>query len=156
MTLIFAGRAEEAILSTETGIRLDPNFPGTHLYARGIANLMLKRYGEAATTLQRALAFTPENKAILMPLSIAYARTGRQKEAKAALQGYQQIWIFNSFRFLPAGTGWSRIETYMIWWPFRHEADVRLFGEGLIKAGLCCKDQMEAYIDKLRQGGTLE
>ncbi len=107
---------------------------------------MLKRYSEAATTLQRALAFTPENKAILMPLSIAYAQTGRQKEAKAALQGYRQIWIFNS----------TRIETYMIWWPFRHEADVRLFGEGLIKAGLCCKDQMEAYIDKLRQGGTLE
>jgi hypothetical protein len=34
--------------------------------------------------------------------------------------------------------------------------DVRLFGGGLIKAGICCEDQFEAYIANLRQGGTLE
>jgi len=26
----------------------------------------------------------------------------------------------------------------------------------LVKAGLCCEDQFEAYIATLRQGGTLE
>jgi len=44
----------------------------------------------------------------------------------------------------------------MPWWPFRREVDVRLFGGGLIKAGLCCEDQLEAYIANLRLGGTLE
>jgi hypothetical protein len=44
----------------------------------------------------------------------------------------------------------------MEWWQFKREADFRLFGEGLIKAGLCCDDQLEAYIARLRQGGTLE
>ena len=63
-----------------------------------------------------------------------------------ALKGYSDFLILNA----------PKIETYMTWWPFRYEADLRLFGEGLIKTGLCCKDQMEAYIGKLRQGGTLE
>ena len=34
--------------------------------------------------------------------------------------------------------------------------DFRLFGGGLVKAGLCCDNQLEVYIGRLRQGGTLE
>jgi TolB-like protein/class 3 adenylate cyclase len=144
--LIFAGRAEAAIASTETGIRLDPNFPGSHLFALGTAQLMLERYDAAKTTLKRALAFNPENLEIMAPLAIAFARTGKQDEAKAALQKYIDVWIL-----------WGqKIETYMTWWPFKREADVRLFGGGLIKAGLCCKEPFEAYIGRLRRGGTLE
>jgi hypothetical protein len=44
----------------------------------------------------------------------------------------------------------------MTFWPFKREADIRLFGGGLVKAGLCCDEQLETYIGKLRQGGTLE
>jgi adenylate cyclase len=144
--LIFSGRAEAAIASTETAIRLDPNFPGSHLFALGTAQLMLERYDEAQATLQRALAFIPEDLGILVPLSIANARTGRQEEAKAALQNYKRIFLVNS----------PKIENYMPWWPFMRETDIRLFGGGLIKAGLCCQDQLEVYIGKLRKGGTLE
>ena len=144
--LIFSGRAEAAIASTETAIRLDPNFPGSHLFALGTAQLMLERYDEAQATLQRALAFIPEDSGIIVPLSIANARTGRQEEAKAALQNYKSIFLVNS----------PKIENYMPWWPFMRETDIRLFGGGLIKAGLCCQDQLEVYIGKLRQGGTLE
>ena len=143
---IFAGHAEAAITSTETGIRLDPNFPGSHLFARGTAQLMLERYDAAETTLKRALAFNPENLEILAPLAIAYARTGKQDKAKAALQKYIDVWIL-----------WGqKIETYMTWWPFKREADIRLFGGGLIKAGLCCNKPFEEYIGRLRRGGTLE
>jgi tetratricopeptide (TPR) repeat protein len=144
--LIFSGRAEAAIASTETAIRLDPNFPGSHLIALGTAQLMLERYDEAQATLQRALTFIPEDLGILVPLSIANARTGRQEEAKAALQNYKRIFLVNS----------PKIENYMPWWPFMRETDIRLFGGGLIKAGLCCQDQLEVYIGKLRKGGTLE
>ena len=144
--LIFSGRAEAAIASTETAIRLDPTFPGSHLFALGTAQLMLERYDEAQATLQRALAFIPEDLGIIVPLSIANARTGRQEEAKAALQNYKSIFLVNS----------PKIENYMPWWPFMRETDIRLFGGGLIKAGLCCQDQLEVYIGKLRQGGTLE
>jgi Flp pilus assembly protein TadD len=144
--LIFAGRAEAAIASTKTGLRLDPNFPGSHLFALGTAQLMLEHYDEAQATLQRALAFNPENFGILLPLGIAYARTGQQEEAKVTLQKYDNFSIFES----------PKIENYMSWWPFRRETDIRLFGGGLIKAGLCCENQFEAYIGKLRRGGTLE
>ena len=144
--LIFAGRAEEAIASTETAIRLDPNFPGSSLFALGTAQLMLERYDEARTTLQRALTFIPEDLGIMVPLSIAYVRTGRQEEAKAALQTYDDFLTLRS----------PKIERYMPWWPFRREADNRLFGGGLIEAGLCCEEQFEAYIGNLRLGGTLE
>jgi len=144
--LIFSGRAEAAIASTETAIRLDPNFPGSHLFALGTAQLMLERYDEAQATLQRALAFIPEDLGIIVPLSIANARTGRQEEAKAALQNYKSIFLVKS----------PKIENYMPWWPFMREADIRLFGGGLIEAGVCCKDQFEAYVGNLRQGGTLE
>ena len=143
---IFAGRAEAAIASTETGIRLDPNFPGSHLFALGTAQLMLERYDAAETTLKRALAFNPENLQIMAPLAIAFARTGKQDEAMAALQKYIDVWIL-----------WGqKIETYMTWWPFKREADIRLFGGGFIKAGLCCEESFEEYISRLRKGGTLE
>ncbi len=44
----------------------------------------------------------------------------------------------------------------MDWWPFKREADIRRFGGALVKAGLCCDDRLEAYIGRVRQGGTLE
>nr|WP_302477871.1 tetratricopeptide repeat protein [Ruegeria arenilitoris] len=143
---IFSGQAESAITSTEFGVQLDPQFPGSHLYARGVAQLILKRYEEAANTLERALSFNPENRAVLMPLSVAYTHLGRKEEAKVALEGYDEFLLF----FSPG------IETYLTRWPFRYEADIRHLGEALIKAGLCCNTDLETYLEKLRKGGTLE
>jgi tetratricopeptide (TPR) repeat protein len=144
--LIFAGNAEAAIASAKTAMALDPSFPGSSLYALGTAQLMLANYDEAKATLQRALSFIPDEFGILVPLSIAYARTGQQGEAAAALRKHHSFSIFAS----------PKIENYMPWWPFKREADNRLFGGGLVEAGMCCESQLEAHIDKLRLGGTLE
>jgi TolB-like protein/Flp pilus assembly protein TadD len=144
--LIFAGRAEVAIASAENGVRLDPYFPARYLFALGTAELMLGRHREAETTLKRALELSPENMEILAPLTVAYARLDRQEEAIATLQKYTDFWILYA----------PRIETHMEWWPFRRETDMRRFGEGLVEAGLCCEDRLEAYIGRVRQGGTLE
>ncbi len=144
--LIFAGRAEAAIASAENGVQLDPYFPGSYLFALGTAQLMLDRYSEAETTLKRAFGLNPEDMNILAPLTVAYARLGRQEDARAALQKYTDFWILYA----------PRIETHMDWWSFKREADIRRFGEGLVKAGLCCEDRLEAYIGRVRQGGTLE
>jgi tetratricopeptide (TPR) repeat protein len=107
---------------------------------------MLDRYPEAETTLTRALQLNPENMGVLAPLTVAYARLGRQEDARAALQKYTDFWILYA----------PRIETHMEWWPFKREVDIRRFGGGLVEAGLCCEDQLEAYIGRVRQGGTLE
>ena len=144
--LIFAGRAEAAIASAENGPRLDPYSPARYLFALGTAQLMLDRYTAAETTLKRALELSPENMEILAPLTVAYSQLGQQEEARAALQRYTDFWILYA----------PRIETHMEWWPFKREVDIRRFGEGLVTAGLCCDDQLEAYIGRVRQGGTLE
>ena len=144
--LIFAGNAEAATASTKAAMQLDPNFPGSSLYALGTAQLMLKRYDEAKASLQRALAFIPDEFGILVPLSIAYARTGQKEEAAAALRKHHSYSIYAS----------PKIEHYMPWWPFRRESDNRFFGTGLLEAGMCCENQLETYLSNLRRGGTLE
>ncbi len=144
--LIFAGRAEEAISFAESAIRLDPYFPANYRFAIGTAQLMLERYAAAETTLKSAFELIPGEMNILAPLAVAYAQLGQKEEARAALQKYTDFWV-----------NWAPIiVTHIEFWPFKREADIRLFGGGLVKAGLCCEDQLESYIGRLRQGGTLE
>jgi hypothetical protein len=83
---------------------------------------------------------------ILAPLAVAYAQLGQREEARAALQRYTDFWVLYA----------PRVDTHMKFWPFKREVDFRLFGGGLVKAGLCCDEQLEVYIGSLRQGGTLE
>ncbi len=145
--LIFAGRAEEAIASAENGMRLDPYYPAPQLFALGTAHLMLQQYTQAEAALKRALGLNPGNWDILASLVVAYAHLDRQEEARTALKQYTDLW----FIFYE-----PKIESYLEWWPFQREADMRLFGGGLVKAGLCCEERLEAYIGRVRQGGTLE
>ena len=144
--LIFAGRAEEAITSAETGMRLDPYYPAPHLYVLGTAHLMLQQYTQAEAALKRAFGLNPENKNILLPLTAAYGHLDKLQEARATLKQFDEFLIY-----------WTpKIESHMQWWPFKREADVRLFGSGLVKAGLCCEEALEAYIDVIRRGSGLE
>ena len=144
--LIFAGRGEAAITSAENALRLDPYFPANYRFALGTAQLMLERYTAAVTTLKSALELNPGEMEILAPLAVAYAQLGQREEARAALQRYTDFWILYA----------PRVDTHMKFWPFKREVDFRLFGGGLVKAGLCCEEQLEVYIGSLRQGGTLE
>jgi len=144
--LIFAGRAEAAISFAESAIRLDPYFPANYRFALGTAQLMMERYAAAETTLKSAFELNPGDVEMMAPLAVTYAQLGQKEEATAALREYSDLWTYYTPNFV----------THMEFWPFKREVDIRLFGGGLIKAGLCCEDQFEAYIGKLRQGGTLE
>jgi len=144
--LIFAGRAEVAMASAEGAIRLDPYFPANYRFALGTAQLMLERYDTAETTLKSAFELNPGDVEILAPLAVTQAQLGRKAEAVAALKKYSGLWNYYTPNFA----------THMGFWPFKREVDIRLFGGGLVKAGLCCDDRLEKYIDSLRKGGTLE
>jgi TolB-like protein/class 3 adenylate cyclase/Flp pilus assembly protein TadD len=146
--LIFAGRSEAAISFAENAIRLDPHFPANYRFALGTAQLMLERFTAAEATLKSAFELNPEEMEIQAPLAVAYAQLNKNEKAKDALRKYTDFWIFFDKS--------SGIETHMTFWPFKREADIRLFGGGLVKAGLCCDEQLETYIGKLRQDGTLE
>jgi adenylate cyclase len=144
--LIFAGRAGEAVASAENGMQLDPYYPAPHLYVLGMAHLMMGKYTEAETALERGLGLNPENKNPLLPLTVAYVHLNKHEKAGESLKQFIDFFILYA----------PRIETYIEWWPFKRETDIRFFGGGLIQAGLCCEEQLEAYIGRVRQGGTLE
>ncbi len=144
--LIFAGRTGEAIASAEAGMRLDPYYPAPHLAVLGTGHLLSQQYTAAEAALKRALGLNPEDKNLLAPLTVAYGHLEKQEEARATLKQYTEFLILYE----------PRVETYMAQWPFKRETDMRLFGSGLVKAGLCCEEGLEAYIDLVRRGGTLE
>jgi len=145
-TLIFSGQFEKAIESAQIAIQLEPNYPAPHLFAKGTALLMLKQFAEAETALERAIDLTPENKTIQASLAVVYSYLDKHEPAQAAMQQYVERKISAS----------PKIETNLVWWPFMFEADMRLFGEGLVKAGLCCEQTLENYIEGVRLGGTLK
>ncbi len=144
--LVSFGRAEDAVAAAEKAMRLDPHYPASYLFALGTAYLGSERYEEAVATLERALDRNPQTFGMQAPLAVAYAQLGRLKEASVALKRFTDGWS----RYTP------KIDRVMQYWPFKREADVRRFGGGLVKAGLCCKDLLEQYIEQVRRGGTLE
>jgi tetratricopeptide (TPR) repeat protein len=144
--MIFSGRSQEALAAVERAMRLDPQHPGDYMYVLGMARLGLDQYEDAVTALRRAHERSPKYTDVNIPLAAAYAHLGRHEEARAALKRYTEVW-----RSLA-----TNVDGVLGWWPFKREVDVRRFGGGLVKAGLCCTEKLEEYITNVRAGGTLE
>jgi TolB-like protein/Flp pilus assembly protein TadD len=138
--LTFGGRPQEALAAVERAMRLDPQNPGPYLYVLGMALLGLDQYEDALLALQRAHQRSPQYLDVNVPLAVTYAHLGRDEEARVALSTYTDAW-----------TSWvSYIDHLMGWWPFKRETDIRRFGGGLLKAGLCCEERLEEYIERVR------
>jgi adenylate cyclase len=144
--LIFSGRPQEALTELDRVMRLDPQNPEAYMYVLGWARFGLNQYQDAVTALQRAYERRPEYLDVNVPLAAAYSHLGRLEEGQIALKRYTYIW-----------RAWAtNVDGVMSWWPFKHEVDVRRLGDGLVKAGLCCEELLEKYIERVRLGGTLE
>ncbi len=144
--LNFSGQSQAGMTAVETAMRLDPRRPGAYMYVLGMTRFGLGQYGSAVTALQRAYERNPENRVLNVPLAAAYAKFGRLDDARNALKRYTEVWA--SFT--------TTVDSIMGWWPFRRETDIRSFGGALVKAGLCCEKHLEEYIERVRQGGTLQ
>jgi adenylate cyclase len=144
-SLIFYGRHKDAAEAIETARRLDPKNPNAYLFPLGVAKVGLERFQEAIVNLERVRKLRPDYLDVNVYLAASYAHLGRIRDAEEALNRYTDVWK----------TFASNVDGVMEWWPYRREVDLRLIGNGLVEAGLCCEELLEQYVQRVRSGGTL-
>ena len=144
--LINAGEGKAAIAAAESAMRLDPYYPATYLLALGMANFVSGRYETAADQLERAYERNPDLHGAQATLAASQAYLGNIEAARKALKIYTESWPYYT----------PKVDRVMEWRPFEREDDIRHYADGLIKAGLCCEEKLEDYVDRVRRGGTLK
>ena len=124
LALTYAGEPARAIEVLEAIIQLDP-FPWPHVFGcMGLANYMLKRYGEAVRWCSECASRLPNLQWPHLLLASAYAQSGQLGEARAEAA--------EVLRINPALTieSWKRVVVYKDPNDLEHRVD------GLRKAGL--------------------
>ncbi len=124
VALMFAGEPTRAIEVLEASIRLDPFQPSHVLGHIGVANYMLKRYGEAVRLMRDCASRLPNLQWPHLSLAAAYAQSGELDESRAEAA--------EVLRINPAFTieSWKRILVYKDPKDAEHRID------GVRKAGL--------------------
>jgi adenylate cyclase len=122
--LTFAGEPTRAIEVLEANLRLDP-FPWPHAFGfMGVANYMLKRYGEAVRLCRECALRVPNMQSPHLWLASTCAQSGQLEEAKAQAAEVLQI-----------NPGFT-IEGYKRLMVFKDPKDAEHILDGLRKAGL--------------------
>jgi len=124
VALTFAGEPARAIQVLEASMRLDPFQPFNSFRVIGLANYMLKRYGEAVRVLRECVSRLPNRQWPHSLLAAAYAQAGQLEEAKAEAA--------EVLRINPGVT----IERYKRLVVFKDPKEVEHRLDGLRKAGL--------------------
>jgi tetratricopeptide (TPR) repeat protein len=130
--LTYSGRPKEAMNVIKKVMQFDPNRMADCLFLLGIAHFSNKKYEEALSAFKRVRKYTSTHWTEAW-LAIVYAHLGREKEAKAEFEKYNERW-------LGAVEGDQSItkldlqpEVYNN--PFKEPETIKRFVEGLIKAG---------------------
>jgi TolB-like protein/class 3 adenylate cyclase/cytochrome c-type biogenesis protein CcmH/NrfG len=137
--LTFAGRADDAIRFAERAMRLDPHYPPRYLGILGRAEFSVGRLDEAAVLFERLRERQPDDQIFLPYHAAAYALLDRDAEAQALLADYR---------------GYTHTITAFTKIRFKKVADFERFARGLVKAGVCCRDELERLLVELRRKET--
>ncbi len=86
LILRFSGRAEEAVESMNTAMRLNPHYPAYYLYVLGIAYCQVGRYEDAITAQKGALSRNPNLLGSHICLAACYSMAGRDEAARAQIK----------------------------------------------------------------------
>jgi tetratricopeptide (TPR) repeat protein len=121
-SLIYVGRAKEAIDHIKRAARLNPFHPDWYTYYLGWAYYDDQRYEDAVRTL-KPLGYL-DWRDVHLRLAASYARLGQLEEAKV-----------QASRLLKLDPEFS-IETYSDFRRYKHQADLEHFLDGLRIAGL--------------------
>jgi len=123
-TLGYAGRLDEAIGHLNQGIRLNPFPPSWYFLHLGRCYRQKGQYAKALTEVEKALHRSPDAIMNYVSLAAIYVFLNRQEEAEAATK--KVLEIDPSFS----------VERVSKAWPYKNQADLKLFLDALRKAGL--------------------
>ena len=124
--LMFAGEHARAIEALEANIRLDPLQPGMFAFMglMGVANYMLKRYGDAVRWCGECASRLPNLQWPHTILAAACAKSGQLEEART--EAAELLRINPGFTI----ESWKRIAV------FKNPKDAEHIFDGMLKAGL--------------------
>jgi TolB-like protein/Tfp pilus assembly protein PilF len=130
--LSFDGKPAEALEAVDRATRLNPHYPSSYLYQRGLAQFGANRLTEAASSLEGAIAMNPDEYWSQRLLLATYGLLGRRNDATklAATMRAGDKRGQNAFRDPLSVHG----VTY--WFPFSKPEDAKRFADGLAKAGI--------------------
>ena len=114
-------------------MRLNPHYPPYYLYELGLAQFGLNRLDDAAASLEKALALSPEDYWSRRLLLATYGLLGRREKAAKLLDDMKKAGEHQGrLAYLDPLT----IRGITYWHPFAERADAERFADGLRKAGV--------------------
>jgi len=130
--LSFAGRPAEALEAVEKAMRLNPHYPSSYAYQRGLALFGLNRQDEASASLKRAIELNPDDYWSQRLLLAVYGQSGKREEAQRLAESIRS----NDRKGLFGGHDPLSIRAITYWYPFAKPEDAKRFASGLAKAGI--------------------
>jgi adenylate cyclase len=124
VTLMYSGRAAEALESFATTMRLDPLYPNLILHFLAQAHFSLGEYEVAAHYLLDRITKNPDTDASRMLLAACYGHLGRLEDARA-------VWA----DLLKVNPGFSLAQRERVL-PYKDSGDFQNIAAGLKKVGL--------------------
>jgi tetratricopeptide (TPR) repeat protein len=113
-------------------MRLNPHYPSSYAYQRGLALFGLNRLDEATAALERAIELNHDDYWSQRLLLAIYGFTGKQEDARRLTETIKS----NDRR--GRGATWDplTIRAVSYWYPFAKPEDAKRFAAGLAKAGV--------------------
>ena len=98
--LSFAGRPAEALDAVERAMRLNPHYPSSYAYQRGLALFGLNRLDEAAASLRARVELNRDDYWSQRLLLAVYGLTGKRDDAARLVEAMQGKQIARAVREL--------------------------------------------------------
>lgn len=129
--LSFAGRPAEALEAVERAMRLNPHFPSSYAYQRGLALFGLGRLEEAEASLERAVEINADDYWSKRLLLAVYGATGKRAKAAELLTAMGAVSRGRWASYDPL-----TVHAVQYWFPFARPDDAKRFASGLAAAGV--------------------
>ena len=139
--LAFAGRPSESVSLMERAMRLDPHYPPNYLGILGVAKFALGKLDETAALFERRYTRNPKDQALVAIQLAAYGLLGRDDDARTLLGNY----VYQS----------HTVTALFSWWPFKDIEVTERFGRGVVKAGVCCRAELEEELKRMREAAQI-